>query len=184
MRSLRYNVAVSLDGYIAPHDGSTDWITPDPSIDFDALWAEFDTFIMGRKSYEDIKGTEVEERLLRHPASNVLIVSKTLIPEENPGVTIVSGDFLFAIRRQKEKEGSDLWLFGGGELFGACLDAGLVDTAEVAIMPTLLRGGVKLSTETGDGGSRAGQKLELQRVEKLEGSGILMCVYQVVYPAS
>ena len=52
MRRLRYQVAVSLDGFIADPEGSADWIPMDPDIDFDALLAQFDTFLMGRRTYE------------------------------------------------------------------------------------------------------------------------------------
>jgi dihydrofolate reductase len=47
MPRIRYQVAVSLDGYIAGPNGEADWIIMDPDIDFDALFAQFDTFIMG-----------------------------------------------------------------------------------------------------------------------------------------
>ncbi|KFY32283.1 hypothetical protein V494_07877 [Pseudogymnoascus sp. VKM F-4513 (FW-928)] len=52
MPRLRYNAATTLDGFIASPDGSTDWIIEDPAVDFNALYAEFDTFLMGRKTYE------------------------------------------------------------------------------------------------------------------------------------
>ena len=52
MRRVRYSVAVSLDGYIAGPKGEYDWIVMDPDIDFGALFKEFDTVLMGRKSYE------------------------------------------------------------------------------------------------------------------------------------
>src|SRR5439155_5778765 len=51
-RRLRYHVAVSLDGFIAGPNGEYDWIVADPSIDFAALFKEFDTAVMGRKTYE------------------------------------------------------------------------------------------------------------------------------------
>src|SRR6266699_1544715 len=44
----------------------------------------------------------------------------------------------------KAKPGRDIWLFGGGVLFRSLLDAGLVDTVEVAVVPVLLGGGVPL----------------------------------------
>ena len=39
MRRIRYQVAMSLDGYIAGPNGEADWITMDPDIDFGALFA-------------------------------------------------------------------------------------------------------------------------------------------------
>ena len=51
-RRLRYQVAASLDGFIAGPKGEYDWIVMDPSIDFTALYKEFDTAVMGRKTYE------------------------------------------------------------------------------------------------------------------------------------
>lgn len=74
-RRLRYQVAVSLDGFIAGPNGEYDWIVMDPAIDFAALFKEFDT-------------------------------ARTL--------------------------------------FRSLLDAGLVDTVEVAVVPVLLGAGVPL----------------------------------------
>ena len=44
----------------------------------------------------------------------------------------------------KTKPGRDIWLYGGGALFRSLLDAGLVDTVEVAVVPVLLGAGVPL----------------------------------------
>ena len=43
---------MSLDGYIAGPKGEADWIIMDPEIDFGALFNEFDTLLMGRKTFE------------------------------------------------------------------------------------------------------------------------------------
>src|ERR1700752_1846874 len=55
MRRICYCVAMSLDGYVAGPNGEADWITTDPEIDFPALFARFDTVLMGRKTYEQGK---------------------------------------------------------------------------------------------------------------------------------
>jgi dihydrofolate reductase len=55
MRKIVYSVAMSLDGYVAGPDGEADWITMDPEIDFAALFARFDTVLMGRKTYEQVR---------------------------------------------------------------------------------------------------------------------------------
>ena len=52
MRRVRYSVAVSLDGYIAGPKGEADWIIMDPEIDFAALFEQFDTFLLGRRTFE------------------------------------------------------------------------------------------------------------------------------------
>jgi len=52
MRRVRYGVAASLDGYIAGPKGEYDWIPMDPDVDFGALMARFDTFLVGRRTYE------------------------------------------------------------------------------------------------------------------------------------
>ena len=55
-RRLRYQVAVSLDGFIAGPKGEADWIVMDRSIDFGAVFAQFDTLVVGRKTYEVMVG--------------------------------------------------------------------------------------------------------------------------------
>ena len=45
MRKLVYSVAMSLDGYIAGLKGESDWIVIDPEIDFNAIFARFDTIL-------------------------------------------------------------------------------------------------------------------------------------------
>jgi dihydrofolate reductase len=52
-----------------------------------------------------------------------------------------SEDTVAALRAEP---GKDIWLFGGGSLFRSLLNAGLVDTVEVAIIPVLLGGGIPL----------------------------------------
>jgi len=89
------------------------------------------------------------------PASlgmEAFVVSNTLNPAEHPGITILSSGVAEAVARLKARPGAenaagnekDIWLFGGGQLFRSLLDAGLVDTVEVAVIPVLLGGGIPL----------------------------------------
>ena len=52
MRRIRYRVAMSLDGYIAGPNGEFDWIIAEPEIDFGAMFAQFDTLLVGRSTFE------------------------------------------------------------------------------------------------------------------------------------
>ena len=44
-RSVRFGVAMSLDGYIAGANDEANWIVMDPEIDFGAIFARFDTLL-------------------------------------------------------------------------------------------------------------------------------------------
>ena len=52
MRKVRFSVAMSVDGFIAGPKGESDWIVMDPDIDFRSLMKQFDTVLLGRRTYE------------------------------------------------------------------------------------------------------------------------------------
>ena len=140
MRKIRYAVAMSLDGYIAGPKGEADWIIMDPEIDFRALFEQFDTFLLGRRTFEPMARAKKGETL----GVKTFVFSRTLRQEDYPGVTIVAEGAEETVSALRVEPGKDIWLFGGGSLFRSLLDAGLVDTVEVAIMPVLLGEGIPL----------------------------------------
>ena len=171
MRRLRYNVATSLDGFIARTDGTFDWIVEDASIDFAGLTSQFDAAVMGRLTYEVMQQQGPAAAL---PGVKIYVCSTTLAPADAPDAVVIPGDAVETVRALKLAEGKDIWLFGGGVLFRALLDAGLVDTIEVAQMPVLLGSGIPMLPP----GAPA-PRLELTDVKSLPASGIVMLTYAV-----
>src|SRR3712207_4785423 len=85
MRRVRYVVAMSLDGYIAGPNDEADWIIMDPDIDFRALFEQFDTFLLGRRTLEAIGGA----RGGGHSGVRTIVFSRTLRQQDYPSLTIV-----------------------------------------------------------------------------------------------
>ena len=75
------------------------------------------------------------------------VVSRTLRRSDYRNVTIVGEDWKAVVQSLREGPGKDIWLFGGGALFRSLAEAGMVDTVEVAVIPTLLGGGIPLVAE-------------------------------------
>lgn len=169
-KRLRYQVAMSLDGFIAGPNDEADWIVMDPSIDFGALFAEFDTLVMGRKTHQVMSGQGGQGGM---PGVEVFVFSRTLPASSRNGVHIVNDDPRDVVAALKAKPGRDIWLFGGGTLCRLLLDAGLVDTVEVAVMPVLLGSGVPLVSAGGT------TKLVLTDHKTLLGSGTVVLSYLV-----
>jgi dihydrofolate reductase len=139
MRPVRYRVAASLDGFIAGPNGEVDWIRPDPTLDYATVYAEYDTALLGRRTYE----------LTQRPGApawpegwSVYVFSSTLDSSPDPAVRIVKTEAAETVARLRQQSGKSIWLFGGGVLFGSLVAAGLVDEIELAVMPVLLHGGV------------------------------------------
>jgi dihydrofolate reductase len=170
MRRLRYSVATSLDGFIAGPNGEFDWIVHDPSIDFGAQFRQFDTLLMGRRTYDLAQS---QKSMLQSMKMKIVVVSTKLDPAQHNDVTILSSGVAEAVAELKAEPGKDIWLFGGGVLFRSLLDASLVDSVELAVSPVLLGGGVRLLPE----GRR--WPLRLTECKTLPATGILSLKYDV-----
>jgi len=164
MRRVIYGCAMSLDGYIAGPSGECDWIVMDPDMDFATVAARFDTFLIGRKTFEAMRRMGSDARSF--PGIKNIVFSRTLKPGRHPHVTI-SADAGRVVAELRTRPGKDIALFGGGELFRSLLAAGLVDGVEVSLIPVLLGGGIPLLPSPAN---RATLRLRGQRVYEKTGT--------------
>jgi dihydrofolate reductase len=140
MRRVRYSVVMSLDGYIAGPKGEADWIPMDPEFDFNALFSQFDTLLVGRRTFD----TMMAAGRASIPGMKTFVFSRTLRQEDHPEVAILGNGYREAVAAMKAAPGKDIWLFGGGALFRSLAEDALVDTVEVGVVPILLGAGVPL----------------------------------------
>src|SRR5579872_2772697 len=103
MRKIRYLVAMSVDGFIAGPNGEADWIGVDPEIDFPAIWAQFDTLLLGRRTYE-----AASKRLGEKAFTGIttIVFSRTMKPQDHSRLTVVSqlnAEWVRALKNQGGK---------------------------------------------------------------------------------
>lgn len=140
MRKLLLNLAVTLDGYIEGPNGEIDWCLTDQDYGMTAFLARCDALLMGRKSYESLLAYDANA----WPDKQRYVFSRTLTGSVPNGQVLQGGDLAAEVRRLKEMPGRAIWLFGGADVLGQCLNAGLVDELCISIHPLLLGGGVPL----------------------------------------
>jgi dihydrofolate reductase len=170
MRKIRYGVAMSLDGYIAGPNGEADWIVIDPDVNFAEIWAQFDTLLLGRRTYE---AAIVRLGKTAFQGMKTFVVSRTLKQADHPEVTILSELNRGWMETLRAQNGKDIWLMGGGELFRSLLQMDAVDTVEVHVIPVLLAAGVPLLPPPAQQ-----TKLTLSS-HKIYRSGLISLIYNI-----
>jgi dihydrofolate reductase len=174
MRKVSYGGAMSLDGFIAGPNGEHDWIVMDPDMDFAEMMGRFDTFLIGRKTFDAMRrmGSDVADL----PEAKNIVFSRTLKPSDHPQLTI-SDDAERTVAELRAKSGKNIALFGGGELFRSLLAAGLVDEVGVSVIPVLLGGGTPLLPSPA-----ARTALVLRKQRLYEKTGIVGLWYDIKRP--
>ena len=171
MRKVVYGGAMSLDGFIAGPNGEYDWILMDPELDFGEMMARYDTFLIGRKTFEAMRRMGTDPKPM--PGTQNFVFSRTLNASQYPGLTI-SANAEQLVADLKSKPGKDIALFGGGELFRSLLAAGLVDQVGVSLIPVLLGGGIPFLPPP------AGRtRLKLRKHQILTTTGTVVLEYDI-----
>ena len=137
MRKIVAGFAISLDGFIAGPNNDFDWITVNPEINFPEEMKRYDTYLMGRKTYE------ISKKGPSFGKSKVYVFSSTLKQVDKPAI-LVKTDIKEKILAIKKEPGKDIALFGGGELLTSLLNLDLVDELSIAVIPVLLGAGIPL----------------------------------------
>ncbi|MGN6167918.1 MAG: dihydrofolate reductase family protein [Solirubrobacteraceae bacterium] len=154
MASLILKMSVSLDGYVAPIDGSSDWAAAGRSDD-GASWtletvSNASTHLMGATTYAawatywpGASGPFAE------PMNEIpkVVFSNSLESADWGETTIATGDLAAAITRLKQERSDRYLLAQGGARFARSLvQTGLIDEYRLVIHPVVLGAGQRIFT--------------------------------------
>jgi dihydrofolate reductase len=145
MRKVTFGGAISLDNYLARPDDAVDWLmwSDEAHAVMADYWKTIDTILMGRKTYE-VALRNSKGKSGGYPGVKTYVFSRTLEPDADQSVTIISSDAVALVRDLKNQPGKDICLMGGGEFAKAMFEADLVDELGFNIHPVLLGAGIPL----------------------------------------
>lgn len=138
MHLVRYQVAVSIDGFIAPKDGSADWLDPygKVAMEFIGPWMkQIGGILVGRATYDQATG--MGGWLSKDKP--VLVMTSRPLPQKHPVSIVAASDPAEGLKSlQARMPAGDIWLFGGGVTAGLLLKRNLIDLVEIAVVPVAL----------------------------------------------
>lgn len=146
-RKVSLFIAMSLDGYIAKADGSVAWLEtdrPQTEVDdsYEKFYAQVDTVLLGRKTYEQVI-TELSPEV--YPYEDVESYIFTSAVEQTVGRRhFVKGDVKALVEKLRVQAGGVIWVIGGSSIVTPLLEANLIDEYIVAVIPRILGSGVPL----------------------------------------
>jgi dihydrofolate reductase len=174
MRTVTYGAACSLDGFIAPPDGSMDWLhfSRDVQQVMTDYWATIDTMLMGRKTWE--VATKMGGAGGGGTGGITTYVFSRTLKSAGHGAHLVSEDAGEFVRQLKQQPGKGICVMGGGELAQSLLAAGVIDEVGMNTHPILLGSGVPFFRDPGRRIS-----LELAESRVIDG-GCVLSTYRVL----
>lgn len=146
MPKIVYYVATSLDGFISgPGSDTSKFAAGGDGVDeYLEDLKEFQTVIMGRKTYEFGYDFGLIPGQPAYPHMQHYIFSGSLQfddPHEQVHIEKLSIDRVIEIR---DSSPTDIYLCGGGEFAGWLLDHGLIDILKLKINPIILGSGIRI----------------------------------------
>lgn len=146
MRRIIYDVAVSLDGFIAGPDGDISAFPKEgdhlqPYLD---RLASYQTVIMGRGTYEFGYRYGLKPGARAYPHMDHYIFSRGISLPDDCDVTVVREDWIAELSALRASGQGDIYLCGGGVFAGFVVTHGFLDLLRLKIAPVAIGTGIRL----------------------------------------
>jgi len=140
-------IASSLDGYIAKPDGNLDWLTTFPppqtgDYGYTELLQRIGTILMGRKTYEELLGFEIDWPYTGY--ETFVVTSNTGLNIQSPDTFLLTSSLSTFIHDLKTTRTKDIWIVGGGQLISELLKEKLIDEMIISLIPKIIGEGIPL----------------------------------------
>lgn len=140
-------IATSLDGYIADHQGSVDFLyrfpePPGEDMGYPAFMESTDAILMGRKTFETVLGFDISWPYEK-PVFVWSSVLKQIPPHLKGDIQLIQGTPQ-DISTQLQNKGFHSLYIDGGQTIQAFLQADLIDELTITTIPILLGAGLPL----------------------------------------
>lgn len=186
MRKLIVEEWISLDGYAADRNGTTNFFpTTEANRYSDEDQLKFlervDTILLGRKTYElfvDFWPTEKSKQEIIADTLNSIqkiVFSDTLTVAPwgpYPEAYIQPGNAVEAVKQLKQQAGKEIVLWGSISLTQTLMQADLIDEYHIQVIPVRLGGGRLLFPKESES-----QQLELVGSKVYRDSGVMLLKY-------
>lgn len=142
---LRGYMACSADGFIADAKGGIGFLDAFDGVDFgyDAFYGKIDALIMGRATYDQVRGFDLPWPYGGKPCHVVTSTDLTDPPEGTGRWRASLAEYAEAMR------GKVAWVVGGARLQADFIAARLLDRLTLFVMPVLLGQGLPLYPDAG-----------------------------------
>lgn len=175
MRKLIYDVAVSLDGFIAgPNGDLSGFLMQGDHVDayFERLRG-YTSGVVGKATYEIGYTWGLKPGVNPYPHLDVHVCSHSIDLPADSAVKAVRTDAADFVRGLKQAGEGDIYLCGGGALAGSLARARLIDRLILKLNPVALGAGIPLF---GEGGFDPAQAFRLSGTETYK-SGVVLITY-------
>ena len=143
-------MVASLDGFIAKHDGSVDWMQtndnfPDGEVlseeEVSQFLAGIDCYVMGSKTYEHALA-------LGWPYGDtpVIVLTSRKLESMKSNVKFQNGNLKLVLDSMNAKK-QNIWVVGGASLVKDFLQQKLADQIVITFLPIILGGGITFFQE-------------------------------------
>jgi dihydrofolate reductase len=158
MRTLKLQMQVSVDGFVAGPEGQLDWMTWtwDPALaDFvNQLTDSIDTILLGRKMTDGFNSHW--EAAVQNPEdpsqafakkmvdARKIVFSRSQTTVKGINTTITNENVVDVVNRLKAEAGKDIVVYGGANFVSSLIENNLIDDLYLFVNPTAIGEGLRI----------------------------------------